>query len=76
MYFPPISVVEVFNTINQLNLNKSCGFDGIETTFVKIVAETIALVLTNLYNHCFALGVFPSCLKTAKVIPVFKSGEF
>ena len=76
MYFPPISVVEVFNTIYQLNLNKSCGFDGIETTFVKIIVETIALVLTNLYNHCFALGVFPSRLKTAKVIPVFKSGEF
>ena len=43
---------------------------------MKIAAEIIALVLINLYNHCFALGVFPSCLKTAKVIPVFKSGEF
>ena len=43
---------------------------------MKIAAEIIALVLINLYNHCFALGFFPSCLKTAKVIPVFKSGEF
>ena len=75
MYFRPISTVEVFNIINQLKPSKSCGFDGIETKFVKIAAEIIAVVLTNLYNHCFALGVFP-CLKTAKVIPVFKSGEF
>ena len=76
MYFRPISIVEVFNTINQLKSNKSCGFDGIETKFVKIAVEIIALVLTNLYNHCFALGFFSSCLKTAKVIPAFKFGEF
>ena len=43
---------------------------------MKIAVEIIALVLTNLYNHCFALGVFSSCLKTAKVIPAFKFGEF
>ena len=76
MYFRLVSTVEVLNTINQLKSNKSCGFEGIETEFVKTAAEIIALVLTNLYNHCFSLRVFPSCLKTAKVIPVFKSGEF
>ena len=68
MYFRPISTVEVFNTINQLKPNKSCGLDGIKTKFVKIAAEIIAVVLTNLYNnHCFALGVFPSCLKQPKL---------
>ena len=76
MHFRPISAVEVFNTINQLNSNKSCGFDGNETKFLKIFAEIIALVLTSLYNHCFALEVFHSCLKPAKVILVFKSVEF
>ena len=60
---------------DSTSANKSCGFDGIETKFVKIAAEIIALVLTNLYNHCFAVGVFPTCFKTAKVIPVFKTGE-
>ena len=75
MYFQPISDDEVFNTINQLKSNKSSGIDGIETKFVKIAAETIALLLTNLYIHCSTLGVFRSCLKTTKVIPVFKSGE-
>ena len=68
--------VEVFNTINQLKSNKSCGLDGIETKFVKIAAEIITFVLTSLYNYCFALRVFPSCLKTAKVILLFKCGEF
>ena len=66
MYFQPISVVEVFNTIYQLNRNKSCGIDSIETKFVKIAAEIIALVLTNLYNHCFVLGGF-SFLKRPKL---------
>ena len=66
-YFRPISTVEVFNSINQLKPNKSCGFDGIETKFVKIAAEIIAVVLINLYNHCFALGVFLLALKQPKL---------
>ena len=75
MYFLPISAVKVLNTTNQLNSNKTCRFDGVKTKFVKIAGEIIALLLTNIYYHRFALGVFPSCTKTAKVIPVVKSGE-
>ena len=58
LYFRPTSAVEVFNSSNQLNSNRSCGFDGIKTKFVKIAAEVIALVLTNLYYHCFCLWGF------------------
>ena len=67
MYFRPISAVEVFNTINQLNSHKSCGLDGIETKFVKVTAEIIARVLTNLYNHCLTLGFFILTLQRPKL---------
>ena len=32
-------------------------------------------ILSIIFNACFKFGVFPSILKMAKVIPVFKSGE-
>ena len=32
-------------------------------------------ILSILINACFDLGVFPSILKIAKVIPVFKAGD-
>ena len=43
-------------------------------SFVKIAAEILSPVLAVLINASFGLGIFPSCLKIAKVVLVFKSG--
>ena len=37
--------------------------------------ENNVLHVTTLFNYAFTLGIFPFCLKIARVIPVFKSGE-
>ena len=57
------------------NCNKSCGLDGIDAKFVQLAAEVIAPALCLLFNACFENGFFPMCLKEAKVVPVFKSGD-
>ena len=75
MYFRPASAAEIFNVIFQLNSNKSCGFDGINARFVKIAAEVISPILAVLINTCFDVGIFPSCLKIARVVPIFKTGN-
>ena len=36
---------------------------------------TPAPALCLLFNACFENGFFPTCLKEAKVVPVFKSGD-
>ena len=46
-----------------------------ETKYVKTSAEVISPILSLLFNACFLSGIFPSCLKVAKVVPVFKSGD-
>ena len=38
-------------------------------------AQVLANPLSYLFNLAFQFGMFPLCLKTAKVIPVFKSGD-
>ena len=75
MYFRPTSAAEIFNVIFQLNSNKSCGFDGINARFVKIATDFISPILAVLINACFDVGIFPSCLKIAKVVPIFKTAD-
>ena len=43
--------------------------------FLMAGAIVIAPILSILFNACFKFGIFPSNLKVAKIIPVFKSGE-
>ena len=75
MYLRSTSPFETLCVIKQLNCNKSCGFDGIDAKFVQLAAEVIAPALCLLFNACFENGFFPTCLKEAKVVPVFKSGD-
>ena len=75
MFLNPTSEFEIRCIINQLNINKSCGSDGIEAKFIVLAFEVLYPVLTILYNACFDFGVFPTCLKTAKVVSVYKAGD-
>ena len=74
MFLRQTTVSEIFNLIKQLNCNKSCGADGVDNFFVKTGAMVIAPILSVCYNACFKFSVFPSNLKTAKIIPIFKFG--
>ena len=71
MFLNPTSTFEIRCIINQLNINKSCGSDGIEAKFIVLASEVLSPVLAILFNACFDFGIFPTCLKTAKVVPVY-----
>ena len=73
MFLCQITVSEIFDLIDLLNCNKSCGADGVDVFFVKTGAIVIAPILSVLCNACFKFGVFPLNLKIAKIIPIFKS---
>ena len=65
---------EVFNIIKSLDQNKASGNDGISIRILKKVNNFISPVLSELINQAFYEGIYPSSLKLAKVIPIFKSG--
>ena len=73
--FPPVTESEVQKYIDNMKNKTSCGFDEISNRFLKIVSHVIVPYLVTLINESFILGIFPSCLKTAKVIPIFKEGD-
>ena len=75
MFFSPVTLIKVYNIINLLNPNKSCGPDSVDVKYLRSAAVVITPVLTLLCNACLTFGVLPSCLKISKVISIFKADD-
>ena len=72
-FFQPIIPLEVYQEINKLNLKKAAVPENISLSFYKKANECISNFLCNLFNKCVESGFFPTALKQAKVIPIYKS---
>ena len=63
---------EVLSILKSLKENKSVGPDGIPSEVLKISSSVIGPYLVQLVNESLGHGIFPNCLKTATVKPLFK----
>ena len=61
--------------IFSLNISKACGPFSIPNKILILLKQDISLQLADLFNLSFSSGSFPSILKTAKVVPVFKNSS-
>ena len=61
--------------ISQLKNSNSSGYDEITSKFVKISSQILIPALEKVLNLSISSGIYPSNLKTAKVIPIFKNGD-
>ena len=68
----PTDKEEIANIISSLNSNKTSGPNSIPYRILFLLKNEISKQLADLFNLSFITGVFPSLLKTAKVVPVFK----
>ena len=75
MFLSPVTASEIENIIANLNPSKSVGPHSIPVKLLKILRPHISNIITKLVNQSFVQGVFPSKLKIAKVIAVFKKGD-
>jgi len=75
IYLPPVNEIEIIKIINNLTNKKSTGLDSITIISIKLTKFIIAKPLTFIINLIFTSGFFPDCLKIAKIIPIFKSGD-
>ena len=71
IFLKPISKGEIGNIISSLNSNKASGPNSIPYRILLLLKNEISMQLADLFNLFFVIGVFPSILKTAKVVPVF-----
>ena len=74
MFLNPVDRHEVKNVILLLK-NSSSGSDSISAKIVKCSIDIYLDTLTHIINLSLSQGVFPSQLKTAKVIPLYKSND-
>lgn len=75
MFLTPVNPYEIQDIITGLKNNSSPGHDGIGIKAIKAANMFIAKPLAHICNICFESGVFPSCLKIAIIIPLFKGNS-
>ena len=71
----PTNETEVLKESEKLDPSKSCGFFDISPKIIKWSATILAPILTKLFNMCLLGGIYPDCLKIARVKPIFKGGN-
>ena len=69
-----VTCEEIKGVIHSLN-NSSSGWDEIPTFLVKKCVDSFIEPLTYFVNSSISEGIFPSELKLARVVPIFKSGD-
>ena len=72
-YFHSIS--EISNVIKTLPIKTSTGIDNIPSIALKPLPLLLVGECTIIFNNCINLGYYPSCWKTAKIIPLLKKGK-
>ena len=74
-FFNAVSVYEVQEQISSIPGNKTYGLYSFPTFLLKLSKSIISPVLAMIINMSIEQGVYPSKLKTAKIVPIFKSGD-
>ena len=64
----------VLTSLEQLDINKATGSDGIPERLLKETPDQIVPSLTMLFSKSLRLGVFPGDWKLANIVPIFKKG--
>jgi hypothetical protein len=73
--FQYVSNVEVQKELKMLKRNKSAGIDNLPPNLLRDCAEAVSPHLSHLINLSLSEGIFPDEWKTAKVVPIHKSGK-
>ena len=73
IFLKPTTEREISKLIENLPPKKSSGIDGVDNKILKEIKEYIVGPLCNIFNKSLETGIFPERMKTAKVVPLYKS---
>ena len=71
--FREVTFLEVRQIINKLKNKNSTNCYGMNSKIIKNIKNIILYPLTKLINLYITNKIFPSILKTAKIVPIFKN---
>ena len=64
---------EIYEVIQSLDLNKSCGMDGIQVEHLKYSSNKLIPLLSMCFSSCFVHGFLPSALMSIVLVPIIKN---
>ena len=70
----PTDAAEVYSIMYSFG-TKKCHKNEIQPRILLSISNTVAHLLSDIYNRCMSKGQYPKILKMARVIPIFKSGD-
>ena len=73
--FSKVSQAEVVNIIQGFQSKSSFDREGISMKLMKYVALEISHPLSHIFSLSLEQGIFPSKLKTSRIVPIHKSGK-
>ena len=73
--FDLVSPSTVDKVIDSLKNKHSSGYDGLSSCLIKTIKNELLEPITLIVNQSISTGIFPSKLKIAKVIPIYKKDD-
>jgi hypothetical protein len=75
IFFSPVTCKEILDITDKFKNGKSTGFDDINSSVIKHISPFITKPLMHIFNCSIVTGIFPTSLKIAKVVPIFKKDD-
>ena len=75
MFINPVNEAEVIRIIILCKPKESMDYDDTSMLVLSGIALQVVKPLVHIFNLSFSTGIFPSEMKIAKVIPLFKNGN-
>lgn len=72
--FSHVSSTDMINTFKSLQFKTTEDLWGLSVKSISAIIDSIAPLLSTLFNNCIETGVFPDLMKISKVVPIYKSG--
>uniref|UniRef100_A0A7M5WX22 Uncharacterized protein n=1 Tax=Clytia hemisphaerica TaxID=252671 RepID=A0A7M5WX22_9CNID len=70
-----VSDIQVLKYLKNLKRKCATGLDDLPASYLKDIAYVIAKPLTHTINNSISTGIVPNELKSARITPIFKSGN-
>ena len=75
LFMRPVTVHECIEIARNLKAKQTPDIYDVSTKLLKEIIDEIAIPLARAINYCFTTGTYPEELKTARVIPIYKTGD-